>query len=194
MDRRLEYIDIDTIEPDPRNPKEHHIGSVMASIDRFGYVAPMIIDERTRRLVAGHGRLESLKARRAAGETPPEGISTDDTGRWLAPIIRGWASRSDQDAAGYLIADNRYTELGGWDHQALADLLDEIGDPDLIEITGWKSADLEELLAQPSTTDGDDPTPPSDFPSYDDATIATEHQCPSCGYRWSGSTKPTEEE
>jgi hypothetical protein len=157
MERRLDYQDLDTIEPAPNNPKEHTIDNVRASIDRFGYVAPMIVDDRTGRLVVGHGRLESLKARRDAGETPPEGIRIDDTGRWLAPVIHGWASRSDADAAAYLVADNRHTELGGWDHQALADLLEEIGDPDLIDLTGWDPADLEELLA-----DTDDPTDPGD--------------------------------
>lgn len=154
MERRLEYQDLDTIEPAANNPKEHQINNVRASIDRFGYVAPMIVDDRTGRLVVGHGRLESLKARRDAGETPPEGIQTDDTGRWLAPVIHGWASRSDADAAAYLVLDNRQTELGGWDHQALADLLDEIGDPDLIELTGWDPADLDELLADTGTDDG----------------------------------------
>jgi DNA modification methylase len=146
MERRLDYQDLDTIEPAPNNPKEHQIDGVRASIDRFGYVAPMIIDDRTGRLVVGHGRLESLKARRDAGETPPEGIKVDDTGRWLAPVIRGWSSRSDADAAAYLVLDNRQTELGGWDHQALSNLLEEIGDPDLVELTGWDPADLEELL------------------------------------------------
>lgn len=161
MERRLDYQDLDSIEPAPNNPKEHQIDNVRASIDRFGYVAPMIIDDRTGRLVVGHGRLESLKARRDAGETPPEGIQTDDTGRWLAPVIHGWASRSDADAAAYLVLDNRQTELGGWDHQALVDLLDEIGDPDLIELVGWDPSDLEELLANndndndgPGLTDG----------------------------------------
>lgn len=171
MERRLDYIDIDTIEPATNNPKEHQIDSVRASIDRFGYVAPMIVDDRTGRLVVGHGRLESLIARRDAGETPPEGIRTDDTGRWLAPVIRGWASRSDADAAAYLVADNRYTELGGWDYQVLADLLDEIGDPELVDLTGWDPADLEDLLAgqvpqelPPALNDPDDTPGPTRYP------------------------------
>lgn len=169
MDRRLEYQDLDSITPAPNNPKEHRVDGVRASIDRFGYVAPMIVDDRTGRLVVGHGRLESLKARRNAGETPPEGVRTDETGRWLVPIIHGWSSRSDADAAAYLVLDNRQSELGGWDHQALADLLDEIGDPDLVELTGWDPADLEELLDQdddslPPGPAGDDVPPPRPDP------------------------------
>jgi len=171
MERRLDYQDLDSIEPAPNNPKEHQINPLRASIDRFGYVAPMIIDDRTGRLVVGHGRLESLKARRDAGETPPEGIQTDDTGRWFAPVIHGWASRSDADAAAYLVLDNRQTELGGWDYQALANLLEEIGDPDLIELTGWDPADLEDLLA--NTDDDDDPNSgdPDDIPNVNRCSI-----------------------
>lgn len=180
MERHMDYVDIDTIAPAPNNPKGHTIDSVRASINRFGYVAPMIVDERTGRLVVGHGRLESLKARRAAGEDPPEGIVVDDTGHWRAPVVRGWSSRSDADAAAYLVADNRYTELGGWDHQALADLLDEIGDPDLVELTGWDTADLEKHIGEK------DESPLDDFKDYGD-DIDTEYQCPSCGYKWSGN-------
>lgn len=183
MERRLDYQDLDTIEPAPNNPKEHQIDGVRASIDRFGYVAPMIIDDRTGRLVVGHGRLESLKARRDAGETPPEGIQVDDTGRWLAPVIRGWSSRSDADAAAYLVLDNRQSELGGWDHQALADLLDEIGDPDLVELTGWDPADLEELLDQtedlplPDKTKDDAPGPrPNPVSALGDLWILGKHR------------------
>lgn len=142
MARRLEYLDINTIMPARNNPKQHDGDKVQSSIGKFGYVAPMILDERTGRLVVGHGRLESLQALHASGATAPDGIEIDDNGNWRAPVIRGWASRSDADAAAYLVADNRHTELGGWNHYALAELLDSIGDPDLVDLTGW---DLEEL-------------------------------------------------
>jgi len=159
MDRRLEYLPIDEIQSASSNPKEHRVDDVAASIDRFGYTSPMIIDDRTGRLVVGHGRLASLIARRESGQSAPEGIGTGPDGRWLVPVVRGWASRSDADAAAYLILDNRQTELGGWDHQALADLLDEIGDPDLVALTGWDPAELADLLA-----DGADDDPGDDDP------------------------------
>jgi hypothetical protein len=34
-----------------------------------------------------------------------------------------------------------------------------------------------------------DPGPPEDFQAVDES-IQTDHQCPKCGYRWSGSTAP----
>lgn len=155
MERRLDYQALDTIEPATSNPKEHQIDDVRASIDRFGYVSPMIIDDRTGRLVVGHGRLESLKARRDAGETPPEGIQVDDSGRWLAPVIRGWASRSDADAAAYLVADNHFTELGGWDYESLNKLLSTLPD-DLRTLVAFDQQEIDDILNATSDIDLDD--------------------------------------
>jgi len=140
--REIEYVPIDQLIGAPSNPKQHRVDLVQRSISRFGYVAPAIVDERTGRLVVGHGRTEALIASRDQGDTPPEGVNLAEDGTWLVPVLRGWSSRSDAEAAAYLVTDNHHTELGGWDNEALAKLLDEIGDPDLVDITGW---DLEEL-------------------------------------------------
>jgi DNA modification methylase len=153
--RSIEYINMDLIKGADQNPKLHDIDLIQGSIGRFGYVDPMIMDERTGQLVAGHGRLESLRARRDAGDNAPDGITRAPDGSWLVPVLRGWSSRSDADASAYLIADNRLSERGGWDHQALAELLDSIGDPDLVDIAGWDPADLDELL-ETTESDGDD--------------------------------------
>jgi len=153
--RSIEYMNMDLIRGADQNPKMHDIDLIQGSIGRFGYVDPMIMDERTGQLVAGHGRLESLRARRDAGDSAPDGITRDTNGSWLVPVLRGWSSRSDADASAYLIADNRLSERGGWDHQALAELLDSIGDPDLVDIAGWDPAELDELL-ETTESDGDD--------------------------------------
>ena len=125
------------------HPKRHALEPLGASINRFGYVEPIILDERTGRIVAGHGRRESLLKRRAAGGSPPSGVRTggDD---WLVPVVRGWASKSDKDAEAYLIASNRHVELGGWDDPELAALLADIE----LEGTGFNDEDVERLLAE----------------------------------------------
>jgi len=163
--RQIEYTPIDQLTGAPNNPKQHRTDLVQRSISRFGYVAPAIIDERTGRLVVGHGRTEALLALRDQGDSPPEGVRQADDGTWLVPVLRGWSSRSDEEAAAYLIADNRHTELGGWDNDALAKLLDDIGDPDLVDLTGW---DLEELAGLLDTDEempdeGDADSEPTDM-------------------------------
>lgn len=149
-DRRIEYMPLDAIARAHRNPKRHATYAIAASVDRFGLAEVPCLDERTGRLVAGHGRLDDLTARHAAGQPAPDGVTTDDTGTWLVPVIRGWASRDDDHAAAYLLASNRTSELGGWDTGELDALLADIArtDLDLAEAAGWEIADLESLLEQ----------------------------------------------
>ena len=157
MERRVEYMPIAAIEPAPRNPKQHAREAIAASIDRFGVAELPLIDERTGRLVAGHGRLDDLIARRRDGENPPAGVRLGDggAGDWLVPVIRGWASTSDEDAEAYLVASNRLTVLGGWDDEGLADLLSDLQEQDaaLLAVTGFTDDDLAAMLAEPERTE-----------------------------------------
>ncbi len=174
-DRRVEYTPLTFIEAAPRNPKRHAGQAIKRSIDRFGLAELPLIDERTGRLVAGHGRLDQLAAMRKDGQDPPDGVRVDpDSGDWLVPTVRGWQSRSDGDAEAYLVASNRLTTLGGWDDTELADILGDLAelDPALLEVTGYTDADLDALLTEP----GDDgPLPglndPDDVPG-----VSAEHR------------------
>lgn len=143
--RRIEMIALDTLYAAPRNPKRHATEAMRGSIDRFGFVEPITVDERTGRLVSGHGRLDDLRARRDAGQEPPDGVEAQD-GYWWVPVVRGWTSRSDAEAAAYVVAANRIGELGGWDRPLLADQLADL-DGDLLG-TGYDMADLEQLRSE----------------------------------------------
>lgn len=145
MSRTLEYLPVDRLVPADRNPKRHDQATLGASISRFGYIEPIVLDERTGKLVAGHGRLEQLRSRASAGEEPPEGVTVDADGNWLVPVVRGWASADDAEAEAYLLAANRTTELGGWDPNLLADALE--ASPNLDGI-GFSDDDLRQLLAE----------------------------------------------
>lgn len=145
--RRLELMPLDAVQPAARNPKGHALEGITGSIAHHGYAEPMLLDERTGRLVAGHGRRDAIAAMRDAGQTPPEGVEVDDTGAWLVPVVRGWSSRSDGDAEAYLVASNRLTELGGWDTEGLTAMLDDLAAADLLELTGYSAADVDELHA-----------------------------------------------
>ncbi len=148
-ERRVEYTPLALILAAPRNPKRHATDEIKTSINRFGLAELPLVDERTGRLVAGHGRLDDLAARRAAGEDPPDGIRVHPkTGEWLVPVNRGWASRSDADAEAYVLASNNLTTLGGWDNPLLAETLRDLAaaDATLLEVTGWTPDDLEDML------------------------------------------------
>lgn len=91
----------------------------------------------------------------------------------------------DARAKALAVADNRASELSlTWDDTQLAELLSEIRseDADLLKAAGFYQNEFEDLLKSV----GDElMSAPEDFKSYDE-NIDTEHQCPKCGYVWSG--------
>jgi hypothetical protein len=69
--RWTEYVDVDAIVPDERNPKNHADDVLDESLERFGYTEQVMVDERTGKLVAGHGRRALVLRARAKGGEPP---------------------------------------------------------------------------------------------------------------------------
>lgn len=166
---RLEYMPLASLQEATRNPKQHATKDLSTSIGRFGYVEPIVLDERTQRLVAGHGRRESLMAMKEAGQDAPSGIRTAKDGEWLVPVMRGWASRSDTEADAYLIASNRLTEAGGWDNGSLVEMLRELEAADALDGVGFDAKALSELLDEAGPEEGN--TDVDEVPEVDDKDV-----------------------
>jgi len=124
---KIEYLPLNDVEVASVNPKDHDIGEIYTSIKRWGFIEPIVRNEKTGKLVAGHGRLETLKMLEKEDITkPPKNIKLDDDGNWLIPVVTGVSFESDADADAYLIASNRLVEKGGWKDDELLDLLESI--------------------------------------------------------------------
>lgn len=145
-DRYVDYVPLDQVKPASRNPKRHDSAGINRSINHHGLAELPLLDERTGRLVAGHGRHEQLTVMRDTGQQAPDGIRVDNTGAWHMPVIRGWSSRSDADADAYLIGSNEWTIRGGWDETGLAQVLSDLAKADLLDLTGYNTDDLDALL------------------------------------------------
>ena len=142
---RIDYVPLSELRAWPRNPKEHDLGVIHSSIARFGFVTPIIINEATGMILAGHGRLDTLLQRQASGEPLPQGLRAEN-GQWLVPVIRG-VSLPSEEAEAYAIADNRLVELGGWDDARLAEVLrDLVATPESLAGVGYDGDDLDALL------------------------------------------------
>lgn len=141
----IEYWPLATLLEAPINPKEHDLINLGASMNRWGYTDPMMIDERTGRLVRGHGRREQLLLLQRTGAEPPLRIRVREDGEWLVPVVRGVTFNSDDEALAYSLADNKLTESGGWNTAllsgVLADLVAQNG-PDALAGTGFSDVDL----------------------------------------------------
>lgn len=184
-DVRIEYVPLAKLLRWPGNPKEHAVDAIEDSVGRFGFVDPFLVDEGTGRLVAGHGRLETLERLRRRGESLPKRVRL--VGKdWHVPVIRGIAFENEREAEAYLLATNKLVEDGGWNPTLAAKMLSR----HLTDLrgTGWKSSEVEALTASVKKAlalNASPPTnpdqPPADFPSFGADSKAT-HPCPACGF------------
>lgn len=145
---RADVLPLSQVRKLPKNPKLHDLTTIHESIDRFGFLERVVLNETTGRMIAGHGRCEDLEARKAAGEDPPAGIEANGKD-WLVPVDYVAVDPADESAAA--IALNRLTETGGWDTQALADILSELASQDGADPfrgIGYTSADLDAMIAE----------------------------------------------
>ena len=164
-ERRIEYQPLDSVKPALRNPKEHH-PDLGKSIQRFGFTSPLVVDERTGRLVAGHGRLQALKDARAKELPAPDGVRvslTDPKGPvWMVPVLRGWSSADDREADAFLLADNKLTEAGGWNEEELSRLLQDVPAP--LDGLGFSQKELDQLLKDSSGAGDEEADRPNEVP------------------------------
>ena len=180
---RIEYMALGELTSAPRNPRRHELEQIKASIRRFGFVAVPAINETTGRIVAGHGRRDALLEMQAAGEQPPARIKVVN-GVWYMPVLRGVEFATDVEAEAYLLADNRLTEIGGYDDKLLATMLAELkaqGDGALDGI-GYDDDALRDLLGEPAPSGGNTdpdaiPDPPTEpITKRGDIWILGEHR------------------
>jgi len=146
--RTIEYLPLTKLKPSPKNPKEHDVSEICDSIERFGFVSPIVVDARTHEILAGHGRRKALIELKSRGNKPPDGIKTKGKANtWLVPTLVGYETKSDTEASAYRIGDNQLTILGGWDDQILADSLDELSELGLLDGIGFDDDSVDSLVA-----------------------------------------------
>jgi hypothetical protein len=145
--RWIEYIPLADVKGNPKNAKEHDVDEIRASIKRFDFTSGVMLDERTGMLVAGHGRVEVLRTMERGNEEVPPGILVDPRG-WLLPVQRGWSSKDDDEALAYTVADNRISEIGGWDEAKLAAIVGELQTANRLTAgVGISEKEAEKILA-----------------------------------------------
>lgn len=147
--RWLEYERLPDLTPAERNPKGHDLPGIGQSMRRLGYTEPVMVDERTGRLISGHGRLRRLTDDHAAGKRPPEGIEVDGDGTWLVPVTHGWRSANDVEANMAIVSANQLTIAGGWSDPAqLIEMLQEAQAGPGLAGTGYTPTTLDKLLSE----------------------------------------------
>ena len=194
MQARLELMSIGRIKGADKNPKQHDIDGIMASIRRFGFVDFPIMNEATGKLVAGHGRVLALKRLKRTGPLngeawPPSNISIKGRS-WWCPVVRGQSWASDEEAAAFLAAHNQLTMSTGWDDAVLAQLLAPVaGTSQAFEGLGFDDDYIQALMANAANGSGLQPRPGVDLApgSADEQGRLDEKQktvCPKCDHEF----------
>lgn len=122
---RAKIADLTPYENNARVHTSDQVDQIAASIKEFGFLNPVLID-KAGHIIAGHGRV--MAAERLGMEEVP------------AIYVEGL---TDDQRRAYILADNRLTELGGWDDAVLAGELKDLTAAGFdITLTGfdWDSA------------------------------------------------------
>ena len=137
----VELVSVNSLKPNPRNARTHtdkQIAQIATSIERFGWLVPIIADDENM-IAAGHGRW--LAAKRM--------------GLAEVPVIRA-RFVTDEDRRAFALAENRIADLSGWDEKLLGEELTVLFENGYeLEITGFSTADLDFSL--PDDTAEDEP-------------------------------------
>ncbi len=127
-----EMVAVSALRPYARNARTHsrrQIKKIAASIERFGFVNPVLIDENNQ-IIAGHGRVAAAKL----------------LGWQEVPTLRV-EHLDETEKRAYILADNRLAEEAGWDREMLAIELQGLIDLDFsIELTGFDITEVDLLL------------------------------------------------
>lgn len=123
-------VPIESVELNPRNPRQGDLGAITESLRRFGQQKPIVVQKSTRHVVAGN---HMLRAALSLG--------------WKE-IAANVVDLDAREAQAFMIADNRTADLGSYDEGVLTELLKELAVDDSLEGTGYDGDDVDEMLAK----------------------------------------------
>lgn len=129
--KTLKATELKAAEYNPRKdlqPEDAEYKKLRQSIEEFGYVEPIIWNERTGNVVGGHQRLKVLLEK---GQEDIECVVVD---------------LDDKDEKILNVLLNKVK--GRWDIGKLADLLEELQEAGEMELTGFEDWELQSLLMQ----------------------------------------------
>lgn len=138
---QVEWVPIKDVHPYENNPRNNDdaVESVAASIEEFGWQQPIVVD-KDGVIIAGHTRLKA--AQRLMVDTVPV-VKADDL--------------TEEQVAAYRLADNKVSELAGWDFERLDLELDNLLDFDMDRF-GFDEAFKEDMASDSfELPDNDEP-------------------------------------
>ncbi len=128
LNTTYEEVDVTRIKTHPANPRRGDLDVIKDSISVNGFYGSVVVNKRTSHILAGNHRYLAAKA----------------LGYDKVPVT--WVDVGEHEEKRILTADNRTSELGGYDEAVLADLLQELSDADMLEGSGYRDDELGDML------------------------------------------------
>ncbi len=159
----VEIVPIDSVRPHPQNYREHDLGAIHVSIERFSMYLPIVVQRSTSFILAGTGRW----------------IAETQAGKTEIPVR--WLDVDDREARAILLADNFIPRRARDMEQELLDLMVGLQreDAELFEATGIEDDDVEALAREIEEADK-----PLKLDSRKMVRGRKPLTCPECGHRW----------
>lgn len=129
--RTLKATDLQAADYNPRKdlqPEDAEYKKLRQSIENFGYVEPIIWNERTGNVVGGHQRLKIL-LEQGLEEIECVEVNLDEKDEKILNVLLNKVK-------------------GRWDIGKLADLLQQLDEAGAMELTGFENWELQSLLMQ----------------------------------------------
>lgn len=131
----IEHHKVKDLIPWGENPRAHDVdqlGRLDASIRHHGLASIPVIQAGTRRILAGHARVQVLL----------------DQGEGETVIPCAALDCSEEDAAAYTVADNRLVDLSEWNVMDLRSIFGDLdnGEFDVASATGYTEAEIKRLF------------------------------------------------
>lgn len=114
----LKYVPLSTVAQWGSNVKKHDLETIIKAIRKHGFKDPMKFEPALNNgaggIVEGNGRDLALKTMYAQNpKKPPRGITVNDKGEWMVPVLFGVDAVSQAAAESYGFDHNNITMMGG---------------------------------------------------------------------------------
>lgn len=163
----VELVELSSLIEHPENFREHDVGAIAASIERFGVWRPLVVQRSTRHVLVGNGELKALRS----------------LGHFDGPVH--FVEVDDDVARAILLADNWIPGRGRTMPTELLELMQELRDDrELFEATGADMDDLEDLEREVAELDK-----PLKLDSRRMVRKPKKVECPECGHKFEVGAK-----
>ena len=126
----VEETAVDAIACHPKNARKGNVERIVESIRANGFYNPLIVQKSTNYILAGNHRYKAAV----------------ELGMETVPVV--FVECDDRQARRIMLADNKTSDRGGYEKDALAELLQEVmGDGGLIG-TAWDATEVDKLLQE----------------------------------------------